>query len=396
MELEHTQTRNILVKHNSDWKIDQVLINGKDLFTLIEDPLNWEFDPFSPDIAGITFRDEFKQVLEDMFFAIDDLYSTHKECLAAFLSSFLYERLTPSWKKLILSGNHINAIQYWKKYILITQEWEGRNNKHIHKGTPYAFMAYTYLLIGDIDTGFSYIYNAIEEDIRLNSVCPQLNYPRSAPVYLTASLSSVKRNVMYSFVERIRLDLETNLSDYRDYFGGILTLSEFDNKFLQNELLDIIKYYFVFTYWTVFEYQRKVDAAMMQNDFSKLKNANWMFALCLVIDKLLNRKYGTDNIGKGIIALSTDKGYMRQSDLENLRSQNNLNKDPDDAIPRLLQMNLNYNGSPIKKEIQYLLVAWNIRNFAGHNIKIQNVFGDKFKELFKVLLYCIFIIVEEY
>ncbi|HNU62667.1 MAG TPA: hypothetical protein PKL04_10760 [Methanofastidiosum sp.] len=257
-------------------------------------------------------------------------------------------------------------------------------------------MAYTYLLIGDIDTGFSYIYNAIEEDIKLNSVCPQLNYPRSAPVYLTASLSSVKRNVMYSFVERIRLDLETNLSDYRDCFGRILTLSEFDNKFLQNELLDIIKYYFVFTYWTVFEYQRKVDAAMMQNDFSKLKNANWMFALCLVIDKLLNSKYGTDNIGKGIIALSTDKGYMRQSDLENLRSQNNLKKDPDDAIPRLLQMNLNYNGSPIKKEIQYLLVAWNIRNFAGHNIKIQNVFGDKFKELFKVLLYCIFIIVEEY
>ena len=69
--------------------------------------------------------------------------------------------------------------------------------------------------------------------------------PRSAPVYLTASLSSVKRNVMYSFVERIRLDLETNLSDYRDCFGRILTLSEFDNKFLQNELLDIIKYYFV-------------------------------------------------------------------------------------------------------------------------------------------------------
>jgi len=396
--MELTQIRNIAIKHETDWKIDQVFINNENLSDVIKGRtfIEWNFEPFRPDNAKITLQAGFERLFQDIFCVVDDLYSLDRGCLAAYLSSFLYERLTPMWTHLMGCGKHIMAIQYWKKFISITHEWEDRNKKHIHKGTPYAFIAYTYLLIGDVDTGFSYIYNAIEEDIKLNSVCPQLNYPRSAPVYLTASLSPDRRNVLYPLVKEIRSELETYLNDYRKYFGRTLTLSEFDNKFLQDVALDTIKYYFVFTYWTIFEYRRKVSTTMMQNDFSKLKNANWMFALCLVIDKLLNSKYSTKFISDGIKRLSEDKGFMTETDLNNLRSQDNFNEEPDVVIPKLLPMNLHYNGSSVRKEIQYLFVAWNIRNFAGHNIQTQNVIVSNFEELLKILLYGIFIIVEDY
>lgn len=396
--MESTQIRNISIMHESDGKISQVLVNGEDIrnniigYTIIE----WIFDPLRPNNFRISLQADSEKLFNDIFYAIDDLYSSNRGCLAAYLSSFLYETLTPLWRELMAQGKHIMAVQYWNAFISITHKWEKQYGKHIHKGTPYAFIAYTYLLIGDIDTGFSYIYNAIEEDIKLNTVCPRLNYPRNAPVYLTASLSPNSGNVMYPLVEEIRSELETYLSGYRIYFGRALTLSEFDEKFLQNIELDTIKYYFVFTFWTIFEYRRKVSISMMQNDFSRLKNANWMFALCLVIDKLLNSKYSTEYISNGIKEYTKDKRFMAETDLNSLRSHVNFKEEPDIVIPKLLPMNLHHNGSPVRKEIQCLFIAWNIRNYAGHNIQTQNVIASNFDDLLKILLYDIFLIIEDY
>ena len=69
---------------------------------------------------------------------------------------------------------------------------------------------------------------------------------------------------------------------------------------------------------------------------------------------------------------------------------------PDEVIHKLLTTTLNYNGTPVRREIQNLLIAWNLRNFSGHNIQIQKVIGTHFQELLKILLFDIFLILEEY
>jgi hypothetical protein len=80
---------------------------------------------------------------------------------------------------------------------------------------------------------------------------------------------------------------------------------------------------------------------MMQNEFSKLKNVDWMFSLCLVIDKLLNYKYNTKNMFDGIKAYSRDTGLMAESQLNSFLSQEKISsQSPDLIIPNLISTNL--------------------------------------------------------
>lgn len=400
--MEETIINNITIKHDKLGKINSVTVNGinmRDDIISRSNSIVFNFDPTRPDNANVILPVEYEQIFQSGFLAIDELYRGGKGCLAAYLSSFLFESLTPFWNLLMKEGRHILAIQFWRKVLSTVHEWEKKTGRRIHKGSPYAFIANTHLIIGDIDTGFSYIYNAIKEDIELNNVCPELDYPTNAPVYLTASLSSNPQNIMVPLVMEIRTELENYLNIYRSEFGRTLSMIELDRRFLQNPDIMTIKYYFVFSLWIIFEYRRKVDYDLMQNDFSKLKNANWLFALCLVIDKLFHShsRYTGRFIGSEIVNYVVDKGLMTKNDLNKLEKKENIRGgDPDKIIPKLLTTSLQDNGVAVKKEIQYLFVAWNLRNFAGHNIQIQNVMVKNFDDILKILLCDIFLIIEEY
>lgn len=363
---------NTTIQHEADGTVNKVFIDGENLDDLISTgyrSIICRFNPYHPDTSEIDFPQEYKTIFQDIFEVINDLYNSNNACLAAYLSSFLFGKFTLYWIELMKAGRHIIGIQFWNKIISIVHRWEESNGKHIHKGSPYAFIAFTYLIQGNLDLGFSFIYNAVEEDIELGKICPSLNYPSNAPAYLTAILSSNPNNMfMGQFVAAIRSELEIYLSGYRAYFGRTLTLDQFDRKFLQNTALGTIRFYFVFIYWAIFEYQRKVVTKMMQNDFSKLKNASWLFALCLVIDNLLNYKYGTKYIGDGIKKYSVSKRLMAENDLNNLIGRERIAKGkPDIVIAKLLLWNLYINGSWVSNELQHLLIAYNLRNFASHN-----------------------------
>lgn len=307
--------------------------------------------------------------------------------------------MTPFWVTLLRDFKHIAAILFWKKIIEITTLWERETNKHIHKGSLYAYLAYTYLMTGQYDTGFSFIYNAIEDDIELNKECPTLNYPKEAPVYLTASLSSKPANMMGNLVGGIRSELENFLSGYRIEFGSSLSMNDLDSKFLQNPALETIKYFFVFTLWVIINYKRNIESRLMNNDFSKLKNATWFFTLCIVIDELLGNKevFKVKFFGNRIIKYITFKKLMSQADVEGLLKSQNISKgDPDEIIPNLLSLKLRYNNKIVPKEIQHLFVSWNLRNFAGHEIKTKKVFVEQFDKILEFLLFDIFLIIEEY
>ncbi len=298
-----TRINNIIIDHDESWSIREVTFDGKNIKDIIcyqnsgfgstiansyseissgQTGITWngsnvpsrqlpriqiqDFNIERPDNAKVILPDEFESIFHSIFLAVDELYKTNRACLAAYLSTFLFEKLSTYWLNYMQNGQHILAIPFWTKILSIAHKWEKDTGKHIHKGTPYAFIAHTYLMIGDIDTGFTYIYNAIEDDIELNKVCPELNYPYDAPVHRTAILSSHPENILIGLVKEIRLELEKYLNLYQKEFGRTLTMEDFDRRFLQNRSsnLEPIKYYFVFNFWAIFEYRRKVGHDLMK------------------------------------------------------------------------------------------------------------------------------------
>jgi hypothetical protein len=127
---------------------------------------------FAPQVEEICFKvlDVIKQI------KIND----KKE--AALLGARLYESFTNYWICLLSSGRDVIGIRSWENVLSITYKWE-ENNKPItiHKGTPYFFLAENYLLLGDRDLGFQYLYSALLDDTTLGAYAPSLNYPICAP-----------------------------------------------------------------------------------------------------------------------------------------------------------------------------------------------------------------------
>lgn len=385
-------------------KISRVTLNEVDLLQKVcsqFESIKFRLEPRRPDSKSASMPGEYEEIFRAIFLVADKLYKTNQACLAASLVTFLFDRFTLLWERLTDNAQHILGIQLWREILSLTHRLEKDTGKLVHKGSPYAFLAYTYLMIGDISTGFSYIYSAIEEDRRLNDLCPAIKYPDNAPVYLTATLVPDRRNIMFRLVHEVRLALKDYLNLYHNEFGSTLSMTEFDERFLHNPDFETIKYYFVLAFWMIFEYRRKVTPDLMQNDFSKLKNADWLFSFCLVINRLLHEHPAytcpSGYLGPEITNYVNRKGLMKQNDFEALRAQENFNQaSPDQLIPRLLSASLQYGGVQVRKEIQYLLVALKLRNFAGHNIQVQNVIASKFEEIVKVLMYDIFLLVEEY
>lgn len=390
-------------EQDNNIKVAVVSINNEDIRELILQGLrfiNFQFNELRPDAVQVAFPHKIREIAQSIFSIANELYNSDKGCLAAYLTTYFFDSFTGYWRlNLLRQGKHVLAIQLWREIISWATTWEETTGNHLHKGSPYAFLAYTYLMIGDIDTGFAYIYNAIEDDIVLNSVCPRVNYPSDAPVYLTATLSSRPANIMAPLVLERRNELEHYLNLYRNELHRNLSIEELDRKFLQNPTLETIKYYFVFTFWTIFEHQRKVRYDMMNNDFSKLRYSDWLFSLCLVIDKLFHshQSYSAPTLGTEIVNYVIWKGWMTRDEFNVLKERENIQDgDPDKVTHRLLTSTLHHNGTPVRTEIRNLLIAWNLRNFSGHNIQIQKVIGTHFQDLLKILLFDIFLILEEY
>ena len=94
------------------------------------------------------------------------------------------------WLGLLTNGLDTIAAVVWQNVLSIATDWEKSNMPTtIHKGTAYFFLAETYLLIGDRDLAFMYLYSALNDDIYLSSMASSLNYPQKAPSYLTATMS---------------------------------------------------------------------------------------------------------------------------------------------------------------------------------------------------------------
>jgi hypothetical protein len=388
-------------------RLDSIKINGKELknyiCTLLVDPKISTVTRFSRFPYKIEFSPEIKEICIEIFESIKQLKkNSANEELAGIAASYLFEAFSKYWvEKILEDRKELVGIQFWREILVITKTWEDVSGTMIHKGTPYFFLAENYLLTGDRDLAFMYLYNAISDDSTWAEFAPSLHYPDKSPAYLTATMT-MGSNQMDYLVKQWRENLNKYIQKFNELFHRSFGLADFDSKFLCNKQLSNVVYFFVFNFIYLYEITNYTESKSLQNQFSRLKTLDLIFNLCLIIDETLKKVESiskgkmveSHKISDGITWLCNSNGWMKQEDLETFWNKENLNVangEPDIVLPRLLSMTEQYKGNPVRKEVFTLLIAYNLRNYGGHNISQQNVLTSKFDEIIEQLLISLFL-----
>jgi hypothetical protein len=363
---------------------------------------------FGINTKDIKFEAQIIEICTEVFNAIKLIKEQDKnEELAARLANHLFEGFASYWLDLLNNGLDTTATVVWQKVLSIANDWEKSNTPTtIHKGTAYFFLAESYLLIGDRDLAFMYLYSAPNDDIYLGKMASSLSYPHKAPSYLTATMRADKNNQMYYLVEQLRNKLSEYIFEFNVEYNKSFTIETFDRKFLDNKDLADVVSFFVFNFLYLFEVERKLKSDIIQNEFARLRTLDVIFNLCLIIDETLKnaelRKIGKlrDNphyIKHGILWLVCEHWQsMKHNELEQFWGpQLNLNtSEPDHIIPKLLAKKELYNNEAVKGEIFDLLLSYKLRNYAGHNIKQQSVFTNSYQAIIKRLIFALLISID--
>jgi len=355
--------------------------------------------PFSSQIQYL-FPKEIKEICFETFDAIKEIKNIdNNDILAAYTASNLFESFSGYWRTELLSyGLLYTGVSFWQELISITLDWESKNTPvTIHKGTPFFFLSYNCLHNGDRDSGFTYLHNAIVDDMKL----PTLNYPDDAPAYLTATMSGNPNNFMIEDVSLLRLRLKNFILEFTSEFSSF-SINEFDQNFLREKDLSDVVLFFVFNFKVIFDQEKNTNRSILQNNFSRLKILDLFFNLGLIIDETI-RYYAKKQsqiisgpMGNSVCWFLNHKYGLTQSQFQHLIGIKDLNLKNDSldvTIPKLLS----YIQNPptgISKEIFVILLTYNIRNHAGHNLDQQTILTLQYDQMLRYMMNSLFLIVQ--
>jgi len=316
----------------------------------------------------------------------------------AFFGSF-----TPTWNGLLQQRRVFDAVQLWVSVLTEVRDWEKQSNKTVHKGTPYYFLGATHIFGGDYDLGFRYVYDAIEEDKSSDSKTGHIGAYRNAPAYMLVSLVDSPKNFLYQpIVLPARRRIDQFLQQYRGSTSSTMKLTDFENKFLSSAVLEFQKLFFVYVLLEMIKRENAWDPAGIANDFTKMKNRDILFDLCLVIEEILKAKYSVGSISKGVYKLCSARRWLSSEDIDVGKLNENLSPmitgptapGPDVVVPALLDGTLTYRGNRVGKEMSWLILAWHLRNYAAHELTPQEVLVRRYKETAQALMNALFLSLE--
>ena len=379
--------------------------NGRLLDQFLQQALlqvSFNLNPENPSKTIVNIPDEIGSLIDALCNSVKQLKNMGENYTAAYLATTVFQGLTDFSESLKNEGRSIHACNYWRNILNFVNDSEDKNNVKIHKGHPYFFLAYYYILHGDTGTGFVYASSAIKQDEDLGELCPELNYPHEAPIYLTTFLVDNPANRMWELVKELRQELNIYITSFNNELNKKFTLQDFDKKFLQNESnpdLKDLRIKFVFCFWSLVELRKKTKSQTLINDFSKLRNLSVIFDFCLIVDKILeaNTKIGQNGMGNNVMKVCRHLKILTRKDREKIEEIYHLkinNADPDKVLTNLLPMNLVIGEKKIPKLAICYLIAWNLRNYGGHNIKQQKCLVQNFDDIVEILMKCIICSIE--
>jgi len=349
---------------------------------------------YDPNRTDIIFDPIIKNTCFRIFDVIKKMYSERiVERYSSLLVARLFEKLAGIWRTLLEKNKDRVAIVFWRKVFEIVQEWKSQNpNVFIHTGTPYYFLAETYFLVGDYDSGFTYLHNAIQIDKQ----SWQWDSPGHIGAYSFAKMIDDPRAQMNYLTQNIRTELIKYLEKFNTEHDS-LTISEFDNKFLKNEeKYDIIGYFFTATFFTIIHNQRNSQLETNENYFSKVRSLDMIFNLCIIIDKILKRRFFQEtesvDIHQGISKLFemnqwTDYGAL----YHNWKNQGKYDENhPEISIPLFLNKQENYGTQRLPNGSYVMLLAQYCRNLGAHTLNENSVFVENHDKIINDLMMALF------
>lgn len=344
-----------------------------------------------------------------------------KQDVAVACTNFFFERICLLyWNLIINSGSKNLAIAFLSEICTIIELWEKKRKKQIHKGTLYYFLTFSFLQVGDIDSAFATMFKAIEEDKRSFDPLFGKEAHKDFPAYKYASLVEDEKNYLYKSIIELRKLIKQYVRAFnlKSQLRPRFSIAELDTKFLQNNDKEIEQIKFLFTY-CVEKHQKYVLGmpALPINDFYKIRNANFFFALCLIADKILQKRYENlfksylrgagrrrgMSMGDGVALLFEDMGWIgpltttqRGDPRGCLSISPSLPKNkPKEWIKKFFKnpIQLRCCGRNLDYKMKVMLFTLKLRNYAGHNIKKQDIFVENYLQIVNWVLSAIFIAV---
>jgi len=351
--------------------------------------------PFNENKNDIEFSPEIKEICFMFFDTVKKMYEDGiEERPSSILVATLFEKFAGYWKNTLLCHHREKiGIKFWKKVLGYVKEWKLNNpNVFIHTGTPYYFLSENYFLLGDYDSAFTYLHNAIQIDKQ----SWQWNYEGHIGAYSLAKMIDDPRTQMNYLTQNIRIELNKYIEKFNNEYDSF-TIHEFDRKFLKNEdKYDVIGYFFTVTFYTIIHNHRNSILETNENYFSKVRSLDMIFNLCIIIDKILKKRFFRENessdISQGITKLFETNQWINYRELNlNWKNQGKFNESkPEISIPIFLTKQERYGDNTLPKGAYVLLLAHYCRNLGAHTLNDKSVFVEKHDEIVNDLMMALF------
>jgi hypothetical protein len=275
--------------------------------------------------------------------------------------------------------------------IRLALEWRVANpGRPLHLGTPYYVAGMGHVLEGDLDRGFIFMHQALDED-RTITGDPNPDWP--AWKFVTMNDASQEQ----AFLDQVRAYaafIEARLTSYRESGRGSLSFQALRDRALSQPRLRDVMFHLTFAVARL----SKLHAHRQQfpdTDFSRVLTRQLAFDLCQLTDEVLQAWDGTGEwqfYKLGTKYLRAANLHMDQADLDDVRVR--FDSSPAGTLSALLdETYVIRRGRPAGASLD-LLIAYGLRNHLAHGISRGQPFEGRFDELEPHLLYVLLSAIE--
>jgi hypothetical protein len=278
---------------------------------------------------------------------------------------------------------------------------EAIKNYTFHKGSPYFFLGFCYLINGNLDLAFQMIHNGHVEGLTVYQRLG-LNY-KTAPSYLFMTLNANNpNNAAYEYVLNMKQIIEKYIKNHNRSASVSITYDTFDKKFLQRtgSNFEQIKFVLVYFLMNLINLNNLDKKSLTNNSFSNLRKIDLMRGISLIVDKTVAEKYKTEYISDGIIKYFVNELGITENDSSKLHNvltysdgtQFLINGNPEDIVSELLSNGVRYRNNHLSYPMKCMLLIWKMRNFSAHNLSgidllLTNFYDSILSLLFSALFF---------
>lgn len=306
----------------------------------------------------------------------------------------LFTRFARIWALYYQSRKFQDADEFWKRPLDYATKWEETRKGHLHKGTPYYFRAMAAVASGNIDRGFLFFHQALDEDEKIQGR-PAVN---TAWRFVTFDYSN-KHQAALGLLKPRADWLGNIISTYQTSGRGSLSLATLKNRVLDNPQLTETTFSFTHAVFRSENFM-SLPEGFRSSTFASQLALDILFSLCRIAEVWLKDRQPPNNryerqLGGQLIRFFRDNHFVSQppyltdTDLSQIG-----NADFDQCLDALLDGKQGPLPRPFRPLESDLIIIYILRNQAGHATASSDVVSTRFEDLLERVFFGLFQIVE--